>query len=92
MTEATRKALTILSERINIWPSLFAEKMWPDSPGWKRCINTGPNGATYGKGMWLAAGSYLRRLEKKGLVVSSFRTGQRLYSISSKGQMELEND
>lgn len=45
----------------------FAEHLWPDSLMHRRSYNTG-HGACRGKGAWLAAGSYVARLEKMGLV------------------------
>ena len=50
----------------------FAEKMWPNSPAFRRSYHTGTNGVCLGKGMWLCAGSYIAKLENAGLVTSRY--------------------
>lgn len=80
------RALSILVHHGDISARQFAERMWPDSPGWSRVINTGPNGATHGKGMWLAAGSYLAKLRDRGLVRAWIDDyGHRHFWITDKG-------
>lgn len=67
-------------------PGQFALKMWPDSDMHTKVKNTG-NGATTGKGAWLCGGSYLSKLQKKGLVHQiDFQ-----YYISYEGKQELKN-
>lgn len=74
LTEKQIKALSIIKSFEDkyaghpIMPKIFAKEMWPDSPAWRRSYNTGPSGACRGKGMWLSAGSWLRKLERLGLV------------------------
>ena len=74
LTAKQIEALTIVRDYQRRWnyepipPKIFARKMWPDSPAWQYSYNTGLHGACRGKGMWLSAGSWLAKLEKKGLV------------------------
>ena len=91
LTEQQEKALQILRDNGYLTARSFAEKMWSESPGWSRVKNTG-NGATCGKGMWLAAGSYLTKLVIMDFVCIDFktRTGTKVYGISSKGRKKLE--
>ena len=84
ITDKTAKALQIIRDNPNLTANWFAQKMWPDSKGHTRSYNTG-NGATSGKGMWLAAGSYLAKLVKKKLV--SRWNG---FQITSEGRKALE--
>ncbi len=44
---------------------VFAERMWPDAPGWKRKNRRG----VYGSGMWRAGGAFLGKLRKKGWIL-----------------------
>ncbi|KKL99527.1 hypothetical protein LCGC14_1813570 [marine sediment metagenome] len=92
LTDPQRRALTILREKGAMAPKWFASCMWPDSPAWKWHYNTGPNGATAGKGMWLCAGSYLSKLVKMGYVRIEVRrnTYQRFYRISELGKGLLD--
>lgn len=62
-----QEALDIIAAYPGLTAARFAELLWPDSEGWARVKNTG-NGATRGKGMWLAGGCYLAKLVKLGLV------------------------
>jgi len=48
-------------------PGELAEVFWPDSPAHTRTSNVG-HGATTGVGIKRAAGSFLHRMEKAGLV------------------------
>ena len=83
ITEKTIRALRIVRDfakrqesKGRKWPwsgisaSWFGDEMWPDSPAKMRSYNIGAHGATRGKGLWLCAGSYLRKLEARGLVSS----------------------
>jgi len=92
MTETQARALTILNVDIHdmMTAGHFAKKMWPDSEGWTRVKNTG-NGATSGKGMWLAAGSYLAKLHKKGLVIRSIQGYTVTWRTSYTGKRLLED-
>lgn len=90
ITKTCLKALIILKDTSYLKPmrpGLFALKMWPESDMHTKVKNTG-NGATTGKGAWLCGGSYLSKLQKKGLVSSiDFK-----YYISSKGKDILNNN
>ena len=91
MTTTTIRALEILQENWGISPKRFAQLMWPESPAWKHSINCGPNGATSGRGMWLAAGSYLQKLRMRGLVddwIDDYTCARR-YEISHDGRAAL---
>lgn len=80
------KALTILNNRPDgLTPAWFAKDMWEDSPAWRRSYNTG-NGACRGKGMWLCAGGYLHRLERKGLVERELSFSVWIWYITKKGK------
>jgi hypothetical protein len=62
------RAIEILKEHPEgLTAKHFGLLMWPDNPKHKKVSNIG-NGATHGVGMWFAAGSYLSRLEKRGVV------------------------
>ena len=65
----TQRALKIVLDNVaeRMTASEFAVLMWPDSPCWRRVTRCG-RGSHAGKGMWLAAGSFLRKLEKRGLI------------------------
>jgi len=89
ITERQYRALRILFEhRGGIKPRDFGELMWPESLAKERSYNIG-NGATKGVGLWLAAGSYLAKLMKLGLVThcrdGSYRT------ISTKGLKAMDD-
>jgi hypothetical protein len=67
----------------------FAKAMWPDSPGWDRISNCGPNGATTGKNMPFMAGSHLWRMYRKNLLNPDWRETQTQWSVSDKGRRLL---
>ena len=95
MSEPSKKRLKALSILKNhedgITAKFFAWEMWPDSPAWDRVYNTGINGATSGKGMWLSAGSYLSKLVYEELAWADYPNGYtRTYHISSKGRRLLQ--
>lgn len=87
MTDRQREALTILREFPGIRATAFAGKFWPDNDMHTRSKNGG-NGNQRGKGAWLAAGSYIARLSKKGWVGHHFGTGG--YMLTEKGKKELQ--
>ena len=65
------------------------ELFWPDSPEHRKVYNIG-NGAHRGVGMWLAAGSYLHRLEKKGLVERYWQYRDQIrWIVSEKGKERI---
>lgn len=88
ISDKTIQALKIIRDSEEISASDFALKMWPNSPKWKKVYNTG-DGATSGKGMWLAAGSYLSKLRKAGLLWSGF-SNIYWYRLSSDGRKVLK--
>lgn len=87
----TIKALQILSDKPYLTAKWFAQEMWPDSEKWKRSHNTG-NGGCRGKGMWLAAGSFLAKLQKQGLVWVDFSNTahHKTFCLSHKGNEILK--
>ena len=72
LSKVCYRALTIIRDRPGISPRYFAEYMWPDSEGWRHNFRGG-GGTQRGKGMWLCAGGYLKKLAKKGLINWSYR-------------------
>lgn len=66
----TIKALRILQHHGPLRPGEFAKLMWPDSEGWDRSWTCGQNANANqrGKGMYLAGGSFLAKLAKRGFV------------------------
>jgi len=88
LTDFQIKALTILRKHGPLTPREFAEKMWPDSPGWERVHKCGPYGASKGAMMPMAGGAYLGKLRKRGLVYW-WRNGL-LWEINPEGLAALE--
>jgi hypothetical protein len=89
LTSARRKALEILRDHPGIRPRGFAEKMWPDSEGWSHSTKCGPHGVTRGGGMPQAAGSYLGKLRKDGLVRLDLSQFNNDYYLTEKGKHAL---
>jgi hypothetical protein len=95
MTESTKKALEIIKEKGPIKPKRFAKFMWPDSDGWSTHTNCG-HGVTRGGGMNLAAGGYLGKLRKRGLIEKKLERwpteGYRNkgYILSKEGKKKIE--
>lgn len=73
LTAGQVRALEVVEKGGSIVPREFARAMWPESAGWMRSSRCGPNGVHRGGGMYLAAGGYLGRLSKLGLVRQQFR-------------------
>lgn len=67
ISENTYTALKIIQPPPTVDAAGFALFMWPGSRMHNKIVNTG-NGACRGKGAWLAAGSYLGRLQREKLV------------------------
>lgn len=86
ITEKTRLALKIVQDNPGVRAAGFASLMWPDSDGHNAHKNGG-NGSQKGKGMWLAGGSYLAKLRKKGLVQFGKTVWE--YRITEAGIKEL---
>lgn len=91
LTPARRRALEILRDYPGIRPLGFAEKMWPDSEGWSHLTSCGPKGVTRGGGMPQAAGSYLGKLRKDGLVRNNVSDFNNDYYLTEKGKQALED-
>ena len=91
MRPPTRRALTILRDHGPLTPREFAEKMWPDSPAWKRVNKCGPYGATKGRAIVESGGGFLGKLRKQGL--AELYWDRRLdidqHIISEQGRREL---
>ena len=92
LTTSQIKALTILqhtSYENDMGLRDFAEALWPGNSMHVSVKNTG-NGATSGKAAWLAAGSYLAKLESKGWIRKNRESSVRVY-LSSKGKELLQD-
>ena len=97
LTKAQTKALTIIQEHQPIYPWYFSYLMWPDSDGHKHYHKCGPKGVCRGLGMALAAGGYLGKLVKKGLVYryhkyNFFRDkygSQSFFNLTNLGEQSL---
>lgn len=81
----TIKALKIIQDNDIYKATRFAELMWPDSACWQKVYNTG-HGATRGKGLWLAAGSFLRKLQYQGLIIIYYPKYGMAVGLTSKGR------
>jgi len=91
MTPKAHEALSILSAagKRGMSSTEFAGHMWPDAHGWKKVSRAGAyNAARRGCGMWRAAGSWLWKLERKGLVWC--RGG--VWTITISGAEALKED
>lgn len=67
-SKRTIEALLILRDKKPQSFAEFAQLFWPDNFMHRRHTNCGTHGSRRGAGAWLAAGSYIAKLEKKGLV------------------------
>lgn len=91
MTKSVRRALETLRRVGEVYPRRFAREMWPDSPCWKHHTKAGNKGVMLAGGMNLAAGGYLAKLMKRGLVSLRYSsTSQPFYSLSMEGRKALE--
>lgn len=92
LTTSRIRALVILAQHGPTRPRDFAERMWPDSSGWKRVHKCGPYGASSGAMMAMVGGAYLGKLRKAGLVDWAGETlhGMPLWGISCRGEAALE--
>lgn len=91
LTQSNRRALEILRDVKEMYPRQFSKAMWPDSPCWKHHTKAGPGGVMLAGGMNLAAGGYLAKLLRRGLVSLRYSSvHQPFYSISTKGRKALE--
>lgn len=91
ITEKAARALAILRREDRITSaSFFADQMWPDSPAHHISYNQGAHGSCKGKGIWLSAGSYLGKLQKRKLVRWDRTEYAMGYEITSLGLKALE--
>lgn len=87
------RALEVIEAESVVRPREFAKIMWPESTGWMRSSRCGPNGVHRGGGMCLAAGGYLGKLSKLGLVRQQFRGmlhDEDGYALTEEGKKSLE--
>lgn len=77
--DRTLDALIIIRDNPKIDPRTFAGKFWPDALMHER-RSRGGHGAQKGKGAWLAAGSFVAKLEKRGLVTKWMEPTLRHYN------------
>lgn len=97
LTANARRALKIISgipdPNIGMTAKGFAYAYYKDTKHeylLSACSNQG-HGACRGKKAWLCAGSYLKKLCKKGLVRENWtRDGQSRYRITPKGRETLK--
>jgi hypothetical protein len=78
ITAARARALSILHPIHEIDSCLFAHYMWPASSSWR--------GRLPGRGAYLKARSFLRRLEADGLVASEDRGREKAYRVTHEGE------
>lgn len=90
LTTAQRRALQVLRDG-PLRPREFARAMWPDSPGWQRSYNCGPNGSHRGGAMYRAGGAYLGKLRALGLVHTTNRhRWDTAYALTEAGVAALD--
>jgi hypothetical protein len=80
----TLKALQIIKDAGAVSPKQFSHLMWPDAEGHGVPGSCG-YGVAFGIGMWKAAGSFLGRLRRLGLIKNN-------NSLSDKGLKTLKDD
>lgn len=68
LSKARRRALEILRDNPGVTAGRFGHLMWPDSEGHKHHTKCGNKGVSVGGGMNLAAGGFLGKLIRAGLV------------------------
>lgn len=67
-SKRTIEALLILRDKKPQSFAQFALLFWPDNLMHRRHTNCGTHGSRRGAGAWLAAGSYLGKLERAGFI------------------------
>ena len=90
LTVQVKRALEIILEHKPNRPGEFAYHMWPESKKWNMRVRCG-NGVSVGGGMNLAAGGFLGRLKKQGLIYWDWKsTGyDRNYYLTDKAKALL---
>jgi len=86
VTPAQAKLLGVLKSHPGSHPAWIAKQLWPDSPGWKRQSNCGPNGSTRGIFMAANAGRLLWALWTLKLADNDFEGAWR---ITAGGEQAL---
>lgn len=86
METPTIKALRIIRDNEIETIRDFAHLMWPKSVCWSKVYNIG-HGAVRGKGMWLAAGSFLAKLRDRDLIIifREFRSNRIALCLTRRG-------
>jgi len=90
LTAKQRQALEIVRDHPGLEPAQFSRLMWPDSEGHQHHTKCGPKGTCRGGGMRLAAGGYLGKLVKAGLVERYFGELISGFYLSKEGKRQLE--
>lgn len=67
-SKRTIEALIILRDKKPQSFAQFAKLFWPENLMHRRHTNCGTHGSRRGAGAWFAAGSYIAKLERAGLV------------------------
>ncbi len=84
ITPRTIEALQILRDKKPKSASGFARLFWPGYNMHVKGSNAGTHGSRRGNGAWLCAGSYLAKLERRGLVRKQYDpTSIDLFGIAS---------
>lgn len=70
ITAKQARALAFIAREAITHPAHLAHLLWPGDPGWSRSMKCGrnENGLQKGAGLMMAAGGYLGRLAKAGLI------------------------
>lgn len=92
MTSSLIKALLIIKNHKPNRPVEFARLMWPDSECWLNSVKCGKNGTSVGGGMNLAAGGYLRKLQKTGYLQIRHTKFGNLYFLTEKSERLLDSE
>lgn len=83
------RALSIVQHHGPVQPKAFARAMWPASPSWGHRTNCG-HGVSIGLCMAIAAGGYLGKLAKRGLIGPGFQHGVHAgYVLTDQGRALL---
>jgi hypothetical protein len=93
ITDKAARALRVLldyeeTHGLGIYPSMFADLMWPDSPYHNVHYNSG-RGSVKGRGLVMSAGSYLAKLHRRGLTRRKWIGSQHFDTLSIEGRQAL---
>ena len=92
LTTKQKQALEIIRAHPGIKPREFARFMWPASLSWSTHTKAG-RGVTRGGGMNLAAGGYLGKLARAGLIRHAYTSASRReigYYLTPEGTQALK--